>query len=108
MKKLLTFALVAFGAISLSAATVNLDWDDNPAPEGITQYVVYEDNGDGTFSVKTSSTTSNAAVLNVTAGVHKYVVAAVNVWGEGPKSGSVTTPLAPSAPTGLTITVISS
>jgi len=105
MKKLLTLALAILGVASLSAATVDLDWDDNPAGEGISNYIVYEDNG-GSFSAVTSSQISEVSILAVVPGVHTYVVTAINVWGEGPQSDSVTTPSAASAPQGLVIVVI--
>lgn len=106
MKKLLTLALIAISAASLSAATVSLDWSDNPTSQGVTGYTVYEDNGDGTFDVVATSVTSDADVAGVVPGVHTYVVTAGNVWGESGASNAVTTPEAATPPQGLTIVVI--
>lgn len=106
MKKLITLALIALGAISLNAATVSLNWTDNPVAQGVTGYTVYEDLGGGNFIEIMVSATSNADIVGVVPGVHTYVVTADNVWGESAKSSGVTTPLAATAPQGLTIVVI--
>lgn len=45
-------------------------------------------------------------VANVPPGVHKYEVAAENVWGLGPKSDPVSTPPAPSKCGGVQINIV--
>lgn len=105
MKKLLTLALMVFGAVSLSAATVSLNWSDNPASQNVSLYRVYENNGEIWVEVATSLT-SNVDLNSVVPGVHTYVVTATNVWGESGQSNSVTTPEAASPPQGLVIVVI--
>jgi len=80
--------------------TVKVTWTPNAPDEGVAGYNVYQDD-----ALAGSSTTGDYTVQNVMPGVHKYEVAAVNIWGEGPKSDPVSTPLAASKVVGVQIAV---
>jgi hypothetical protein len=70
-------------------ANVVLSWPANPTEEEVTGYNVFQDGN----SVG-STTTPGITVPDVAPGVHEFVVAPVNVWGQGPLSDPVKTPLA--------------
>ena len=107
MKKLLIIAIMALGAISLSAADVEITWTANPAAQNIIEYTVYEDVA-GEFVVVDVVDSTASLITNIPAGVHTYVVTATNLLGESPYSAAVSTDIAATAtaPQGVTITVI--
>ena len=80
--------------------TVKVTWNPNDPAEGVTGYNIYQDG-----ALAGNSTTADFTVQNVTPGVHKYEVAAVNIWGEGPKSDPVSTPNVPSKVVGVQIAI---
>jgi len=80
--------------------TVKVTWNPNDPVEGVTGYNVYQDG-----VLAGNSTTADFTVQNVTPGAHKYEVAAVNIWGEGPKSDPVSTPNVPSKVVGVQIAI---
>jgi len=80
--------------------SVKVTWNPNAPEEGVTGYNVYQDG-----ALAGNSTTTDFTVQNVTPGIHKYEVAAVNLWGEGPKSDPVSTPAIPSKPAGVQIAI---
>ena len=81
-------------------ADVVLTWSANPVDEGVSGYVVYKN---GTEVARPSTTTFTDP--NVSPGNYTYEVAAVNGWGDGPKSDSVKTPPPASKPQNLVLVV---
>lgn len=69
------------------AAEVRLTWNANAPGELVSAYNVYQDN-----ALVGSPTGTELVIPAVPAGAHAYQIAAVNVWGEGPKSDPVMTP----------------
>lgn len=74
-------------------ATVTLTWTANDPGEQVTSYRVYQD---GAQALEIPA--SPAVLAGVTPGQHTFEVAAMNLWGEGPKSDPLTTPPAASKP----------
>jgi hypothetical protein len=81
-------------------AQVKLNWTANPEAEQVTGYNVY---GDGAL-IGVSPTTEFIAA-DVPPGAHVYEVAAVNKWGEGPKSDPASTPAAAGKVVGVSISI---
>ena len=80
--------------------TVKVTWNPNAPEEGVTGYNIYQDG-----ALAGNSNTADFIVQNVTPGIHQYEVAAVNIWGEGPKSDPVSTPNVPSKVVGVQIAI---
>ena len=74
-------------------ATVTISWSPNDSAEQVTGYAIYQD------AVKVQTVAASPATLpSVVPGAHNFAVAAVNLWGEGPKSDAYVTPPAASKP----------
>ena len=81
-------------------AEVRLTWTPNAPAEAVTAYNVYQDS-----ALVGSPTAAELVIPNVASGAHIYEVAAVNLWGEGPKSDPVSTPPICSKVGGVSISI---
>ena len=81
-------------------AQVTVNWTQNPAEEIVSGYNAYVDG-----VLATPSPIVPPFVSDMAMGLHNVEIAAVNAWGEGPKSDPVSTPPAPSKPTGVSISI---
>jgi len=110
-------ALPLLAADSMTNRTVSLTWDPLPADQDIQGFVIYhgpDEAGPFTTVMSVAGTATNANHTGLDAGIHWWYVAATNFWGvEGPPSGKVSTPAAPTkvgmpsiarTPTGVEIT----
>jgi hypothetical protein len=79
---------------------VKLSWTPNAPEEGVKGYNVYQDE-----VLAGSPAGPELAISNVAPGMHKFEVAAVNIWGEGPKSDPVFTPAIPTKVGGVSISI---
>jgi len=98
MKKFLLAALASM-ALSLKAADVQLGWDPNPPSDQVTGYKFYLAPGaTNAFALYTTTTNTTVTVTNLTPGVYRFQVTAINVWNkESPASNVIQTP--PGQPT---------
>lgn len=94
MKTLVVLMFLLLQSIA-SAATVTLGWS---AVNNADKYNIYVDN------VKSKTVTESPGAVTVQPGAHVFNVTAENVWGESPKSNTVSTPPAVTAPV-ITITI---
>lgn len=115
MKRILTLLTIGafawIGACSTSqAADLTFEWTANPVEEQVTNYVLYEIvNVDGSDQLQQRSVIAGDATTvtlqDVAPGVHRYVIVAQNVWGDGPLSDEVVTPPAASKVLGFQFTI---
>ncbi len=81
-------------------AEVKLTWNASPENEQVSGYRVYQDGlPAGTIGLP------EFVIPDVAPGVHSYEVAALNIWGEGPKSDPVSTPAVPGKVSGVQISI---
>src|SRR5688572_17010864 len=102
--RFLIVPLIAFAALSATAAEVLLNWSGNNAP-GAVAYVVYNEQADGTWREIGSTAEERFTITGLTPGVYTYVVTARNGWGESAPSNEASTPPAATAPTNLRFTI---
>lgn len=81
-------------------AQAKLSWTANPENEAVTGYNIYQDG-----VLAGVSPTTEFLIQNLASGQHTFEVAAVNLWGEGPKSDPISTPGTPSKVGGVTIQI---
>jgi hypothetical protein len=89
-------AIAALFCCSLSAA--ELYWDANPTSEGVESYRVYAARGSDPLAFRASTTGTNFALTNFTAGVWRFAVTALAGDLESAQSETVTWTNAPSTP----------
>ena len=108
MKRILAclFAL----AVAATAANVTLEWDPCDPAQGVVEYRLYEQVGEGWVQVGSVPATETTITLtNVAVGPHTWVATAVNsaALESGHSNEASTTVLAPlQPPAGLRVTVV--
>lgn len=87
-RKSILIATLLFAATLITyAADIGIKWAANPAADNVTKYNVYMAVGPSTTYTLVGSTTNTFFTnTNLTIGVYRWKVAAVNEWGEGPAS----------------------
>lgn len=80
-------------------AQITISWDPNPAEEQVTGYKVYVD------ALPAVDVAAPTLTTELEPGAHTIQISAVNLWGEGPKSDPVQTPVAPTKPGHIVISV---
>lgn len=81
--------------------SIMVNWSPNPPEEEISSYSVHMDG-----ALVGSTPAPSFEIPEVTPGVHVIEIAAVNAWGPGPGSDPVRTPVAPSKPGGVVISIV--
>lgn len=85
-------------------ANIRISWTPNPENQLVSAYRVFESVDGGSFDL-VATVTEPTVVRNVSGGVRKWKVQAVNFVGDSPLSESVDGPGLPTAPTGLILAV---
>jgi hypothetical protein len=91
-------------AVAQSPIAVRIQWDPNPASDGVTSYTVVVDGGSPITVLPTACTTTVCTLgASLSIGSHTVSVSATNDWGTGPATTLVKALIVPGAPKNLTI-----
>ena len=93
--KLFLFLLLPL--LPIQAADVVFAWEPNAPDEQVSEYVIYQLEGEEWVEV-TRTNDITATLREVEPGRYVYAVAAANAWGVSPRSNPIVTPERPSAP----------
>lgn len=100
-------ALLLALTLTASAATLNLDWDNNAPSDQVTGYCVYASLNGGASAKLLTVQTNTAQLPSLPAGLYVFNVTATNAWGESAKSLPVSTSVgAGNVPVGLKIRIV--